>query len=274
MEPMSSALRSVSIVEDQAIVSLENSQRLCKALMQMSHYAKMGEAGIFAIIQMAKSVGIDPLHALNGEMYNIGGKIGMGYEAMNKYIRQAGHSISFKELTDTKVTLVGRRKDNGDTCEVSFSIDDARRAGLVKSGGTYEKYPRSMLFARCLSMLKRFLFADILCRVYVKEELEAGIVENEDGTVGNLKEEQSNVVMEISPISDKISQDQASLLDDLIGENMEFRTKVMEYLKTKGVDSLADMPIPLYEGMVKRAKKEYEDKMQKIRDGELKAMEA
>jgi len=52
--------------DDLVLQDIENTQRLCASLMKTPHYAKMGEVGIFAIVQKARSVGMSPLDALNG----------------------------------------------------------------------------------------------------------------------------------------------------------------------------------------------------------------
>lgn len=148
-------------------IEVEQMQQSARKLMQSKHYQKMGEDGIFAICMTAKAMGISQLDALNGEMFYIQGKVGMSYEAMNKYIRMAGHSVILKHLDDKSCTLIGKRKDTGDTAEITYTMDDAKRAGK-----SYDKYPKSMLFARCISMLKRFLFPDVCTKIYVKEELE------------------------------------------------------------------------------------------------------
>ena len=54
---------------DAVLRDVQNMQNLCKQLMLTKHYASIGEAGIFAIIQKAKSLHMSPLDALNGGIY-------------------------------------------------------------------------------------------------------------------------------------------------------------------------------------------------------------
>lgn len=96
-------------------------------------------------------------------------------------VRQAGHSVTVKASSVEAVVLVGRRCDTGDVAEVSYTIDDAKRAGLVGKGN-WKTYPEDMLFARAVSRLNRRLFQDVLLGcAYVPEEL--GAVVNGDGDV-------------------------------------------------------------------------------------------
>lgn len=96
-------------------------------------------------------------------------------ELMGARIRSAGHKIKVVEWTDEVCTLHGIRTD-GETLTVTFTIADARRAGLVKERSNWEKWPKAMLWARALAMLGRALFADaIMGASYVPEELGAHV---------------------------------------------------------------------------------------------------
>lgn len=149
---------------------VETTQKLCTQLMKSPHYAKMGEAGIFAIIQKAKSIGMDPLDALNGGMYYVQGKTEMSGQSMLALIRSKGHSVSMDpKSTDTKVIMYGKRCDNGDTWRVEFSIEDAKKQGIYRN--QWEKMPKVMCMWRCVSQLSRFLFSDVIKGVYVQGEI-------------------------------------------------------------------------------------------------------
>jgi hypothetical protein len=230
------------------IIDIENMQNMSKVLMQTKHYQKIGEDGIFAICMVAKSINMPQLDALNGELYYVQGKVGMAYEAMNKYIRLAGHSVSIKYLDEKSCTLVGKRKDSGDVAEITYTLEDARRAGK-----SYDKHPKTMLFARCLSMLKRFLFPDVCTKVYVKEELD------------DFKDDQSEsntINVDVKPLyietPQTISTSQANELNDLLrgcaNEAVEkFNAFMKNHLKIEMID---DLPATQYD-MVKTRLSQY-----------------
>jgi hypothetical protein len=92
---------------------------------------------------------------------------------MNGMIRKAGHKL---EITSTKAacSIRGTRNDTGETYVASFSVDDAKNAGLFKAGGGWDKYPEDMCFARALSRLARRLFPDVIGTAYVEGEIEDG----------------------------------------------------------------------------------------------------
>lgn len=151
---------------------IDQTQSAVKKLLQTKHYQAMGEAGIFAIIQKAKSLKINPVDALGGGLYFTNGKVGMSAEMMNTLIRQHGHSITKDQKSNDVICILhGKRADNGDTWTESFSIEDAKRAGIYNDKTPWGKYPRNMCFNRALSNLARQLFPDVIKGCYEIEEL-------------------------------------------------------------------------------------------------------
>ena len=96
-------------------------------------------------------------------------------------VRQAGHSVTVEKSSVDLVVITGKRSDTGDIATASYSIEDAKRAGLVGKGN-WRTYPEDMLFARAVSRLCRRLFQDVLLGcAYVPEELGAQV--NPEGEV-------------------------------------------------------------------------------------------
>lgn len=194
---------------------IESTQKMCTMLMKTKHYAKMGEEGIFSILCKAKSMGLNPMDALNGQFYMVNGKLGMSAEMMASLIRKAGHSIcKDPKSTDTCCILNGKRKDNGDTWQMKFSIDDAKRAGIYKN--MWEKYPQAMLYNRCLSFLARQLFPDVIQGVsYTKEELD------------EISDSKSSNRVAFNPDQLAPSQFEDVKIDTISGEQADELTKVL-----------------------------------------------
>jgi hypothetical protein len=130
-------------------------------------------------------------------------------------VRQAGHSVSVKQSSVDAVVLVGRRSDTGDTAEVSYTIEDAKRANLVGKGN-WKTYPEDMLFARAVSRLNRRLFQDVLLGcAYVPEELGATV--NPDGDVIDVTPVRA-LVAEVEDAGDVIEHDDNDDNDDTRSE--------------------------------------------------------
>lgn len=137
-------------------------------------FAKLGGfSGIFSIMLYAKEIGLPPMQAIFGGMNSIQGKIEISHHAMNSLIRGKGHKLSIVELSDTLCTVKGERKDSGETMVVSFSIDEAKKAGLCRGGSGWEKYTKDMLYARAMSRLGKRLFGDVIgCGTYAVGEIQ------------------------------------------------------------------------------------------------------
>lgn len=211
---------------DNSIAELQQTQKLCQMLMQSPHYKKAGADGIYAIVEMSKSVGIDPLQALNGGMYFVKGKVEMSSTMMNTLIRQAGHSVTKDKKSDETICILhGRRVDNGDTWVESFSIGDAQKAGLTRNP-TWSSYPKDMLFARALSRLARQLFPDVIKGCYVQDELPREDVP----------------IVEAEVIIETIGEEGAKALSDWLSTHDEYEKQVESYLDRQGIE-LKDLTI-------------------------------
>lgn len=149
-------------------------QTMSKQAVDSKMYRGIGDqAGVMMIMLAARELNIPPVMALNGGLNIIQGKVEISARMMNALIRKRGHSINIKESTDEKCILEGTRCDNGDTATVTYSVQDAQKAGLIKNGGGWTKCPKDMCFARALSRLARQLFSDVIGIGYVEGEIKA-----------------------------------------------------------------------------------------------------
>ena len=210
---------------DAVLNDIDTMQKMSQKLMQSKHYQAMGEAGIFAIVQKAKSLGINPLEALNGGLYYVNGKVGMSTEMMACLIRQAGHSISKDPKSDNNCCILhGKRRDTGDTWTIRFSMDDAKKAGIAKH--MYEKYPAIMLYNRAMSTLARQLFPDIIKG--------AGYTLDELKEISNNKN--SLPIAEAEEVIEMASTEEIQNLMEMVGKTpAEFQTKVIDFLNKNGL---------------------------------------
>ncbi len=136
-------------------------------------------ANILAAWLMGREYGWDAMQAMrHGNV--IEGKWDLSPEAALGMVRRAGHSVQAEE-SDVAAGPEGRgwyvtgtRKDNGDTLTVSYLVQDAIRANLVrlKDGKPYarsstnkplpwETYTSDMCYWRAVGRLCRYLFSDV-----------------------------------------------------------------------------------------------------------------
>ena len=83
-----------------------------------------------------------------------------------------------KTKAPSKCRVTMKRK-NGFEYTVEFSMDDAQRAGVVKSGSGWEKYPANMLRWRAVGYCADVVFPDVTGGMYQPEEL--GAVVDQEG---------------------------------------------------------------------------------------------
>jgi len=82
---------------------------------------------------------------------------------------------------DNKCTVWMKRADNGFEYTVSWSLDDAKTAGVVKPGSGWEKYPANMIRWRAIGFCADVVFPDITGGMKRADELGANI--SPDGDV-------------------------------------------------------------------------------------------
>lgn len=235
------------------LADLQNTEQVVKALMASKHYAKMGSEGIYAIVQKAKSMGISPMDALSGGIYYVQGKCEMSSQMMNRLIRSKGHSIQKDpSSTNSCCILHGRRADNGDKWTVSFSIDDAKNAGLYKPNGPWQKYPDAMCFARALSMLARQLFPDVIVDTFVSGEI-------------------SEAPQLYAPVVQLLSVEQVDELDAMVALDDNAEELTTTILNRIGVKEFEFIPAERYDALVKWIhKRQHEQSMKRVEKTEVK----
>lgn len=126
---------------------------------------------IMATILKGRSLGLDDISSLSA-IHVIEGKAGLSAETMVHLVRKRGHSLVWEAKPGESCTVVGTRRDNGDTGAVTWTMGMAKDAGL-SSKDVWKRYPDAMLWSRAVSQICRMLFADVLMGTsYSPEELE------------------------------------------------------------------------------------------------------
>jgi len=89
--------------------------------------------------------------------------------------------FSIKVTTNEKCVIEAARPGEA-TAVFEYTIEDAKRAGIVREGGPWSKYPAAMLRARNISAVARGIFPDAISGIsYTPEELGANV--DEEGKV-------------------------------------------------------------------------------------------
>ena len=131
-----------------------------------------------AIILKGREIGVPPMQALS-HIHVINGKPTLSAELMLAQILKyhPRTKISYPERSGERCTIKVQR-EGSEPSTFTFSMTDAELAGVTKNS-TWQKYPRAMLHARCVSEMARSLFPDAIAGVsYCPEEMGANVDEN------------------------------------------------------------------------------------------------
>lgn len=204
--------------ETNYVSDFEDTRKLCQMLLESPHYKKIGPEGIYAIVETAKSLGVDPRQALGGGLYYVKGKVEMSSRMMAALIRSRKHSITRDRKSDETICILhAKRADNGDEWTESFSMAEAQKAGLTRNS-VWQTFPRDMLYARALSRLARQLFPDIIGNCYVQGEISLD---------DNIKDNTGSVKV----VEEKISQEQLVELRKLLDKVPDYRDQVNKHMR-------------------------------------------
>ena len=117
-------------------------------------------SAIAAAILLGEELGLGPMTALNN-LDVVDGSVQPSAELMRALVLREGHELNVVESTNTRCVLAGRRHGSSEWTTVTWSMDDAQRAGLA-GRGPWKSYPRVMLQARATTELCRLIFADVV----------------------------------------------------------------------------------------------------------------
>lgn len=158
--------------------NLEDAFRLSKALslsgdMVPKHFQGKPEM-IMAAIARGMEIGLAPMQALSN-IAVINGRASIWGDALPALIQRAGHSIDchIEGEGDQMVAIATvTRGDTGREYRRTFSVADAKKAGLWGKAGPWQSYPTRMLQMRARSYAARDGASDALMGLQVAEEMQ------------------------------------------------------------------------------------------------------
>lgn len=173
-------------------------------VLQASGYFRdvRDQAQAITKILWGKELGFTPIVSMSG-IHIIEGKPALSSNLMATLIKRSGkYDYRVKSWTDNECSLTFRQKNGTgweDVGESSFTLEDGKRAGVVKPGGSWSKYPKAMLFARALSQGLRTYCPDVSAApIYNPEEMGATV--DEEGAVVELPKCSMTFARALSPV--------------------------------------------------------------------------
>lgn len=127
---------------------------------------------IMIILWTGKELGLSAMTALR-HLPVVHGRAGMSAELMRARAIAHPECDRFDVVeADAEHCKIAVQRSGFDLAYVTFSIEDARRAGLVREGSGWKSWPEDMCVARATSRAVRRYFPDVLGPVsYTPEEL-------------------------------------------------------------------------------------------------------
>lgn len=247
------------------MTDIQHSFQLTQTLMKMPHYSRFKEEELFGIIEAAKAYNVDLRQALSGGFHYIKGKVEMSAHLMSSIIRKHGHSfVQDEKSNDTICILHGKRGDTGDTWTSSFTIKEAEEAGLMNNH-VWKHFRKDMLFARTIKRLSNCLYSDLFRNVLGEGEL--SLDPNIPDVPNILYTETATPSLEKKELPTKISNEEIADLESLIGNDDNYRQKVLCFLENNNLGrSFHDMSKEIYDKVCVRALKNKQEREKVIQD--------
>lgn len=168
---------------------------LGNVLAKSGYFADSRDAAQAAVKVMAgQELGFGPVASMTG-VYIVKGRVTLSANLMAAAIQRSQYAFRVREHTDQacRIEFFGPRIDGPGMESVgvsSFSMDDAKQAGLDKSE-TYRKFPKNMLYARALSNGAKWYCPDVFGGgpAYTPDELTDQVSYDTDGQIVGVVED-------------------------------------------------------------------------------------
>lgn len=122
-----------------------------------------------AVILAGRELGLPPMAALR-TITLLKGKVTIDSAGQLGLMQAAGAKVEWLKSDDKEAHLRLTRPGNT-PFETTYTIEMASKAGLL-GNQTWQKYPRAMLRARCVSAAGKAYMADVLAGIYLPGEMD------------------------------------------------------------------------------------------------------
>jgi hypothetical protein len=138
---------------------------------------------IAAILKKGRELGFAEMYSLE-QIAMVNGKPVIQGQALTALIKSRHGPSAITKIESTEQTAVYElRRAGAEPTRFQFTIEDAKRAGLLAKKGPWEQYPRVMLKWRCIAEGAREYFADTIAGLYLPDELGVPITVTAGGEV-------------------------------------------------------------------------------------------
>lgn len=153
-----------------AVVSYGDQERMAQSLVKSRMFGLDSVDQAMALMSIAQAEGKHPA-IIARDFHIISGRPAKKAEAMLRDFITAGGSVQWHGLSDTIADATFSHPQGG-SVRITWDMDRAKQAGLLKQGGMYAKYPRAMLRSRTVSEGVRTVCPIATSGVYTPEEVQ------------------------------------------------------------------------------------------------------
>lgn len=160
-----------NIVKSNAIIptNLEDLQRLGNMCATSGFFQDARQLAQACVkIAAGAEYGLPPVVSMTG-INVIKGRVTLSANVMAAIMKRAGYKLKTRFDGEQSCVITVVDPDGEELGVSSFSMDDARKAGL--GGDNWKKFPRNMLFARAVSNAARWFAPEVLTGAITPEEL-------------------------------------------------------------------------------------------------------
>ncbi len=154
--------------------NLESKLKICDLLLKsrMLPSSLTSAQAVLAIVLKGQEYGFAPMTSC--ELFDfIEGRCAMRVAGMTALCQQEGGTFEVVEESADKCTIIAKRPSKKWEQKYTFKMSQAAAMGLSNKDN-WKKMPEFMLYARCISVLCRRGWADILAGLYSSEEMSDG----------------------------------------------------------------------------------------------------
>ena len=175
------ASRLPAVVEaapSREVWTIEDLQKIAQNVAASAMFG-LNQAQAFTLMLLCEAEGLHPIQAVR-RYHIIQGRPTMRADAMLAEMQRRGWDVEWANysLDGQKATAsFAHPKQPG--ASVTYTMEDARKAGLVKDGSGWTKHPAAMLRARVISTACRMLDPGIIVGIYTPEEAEEDVRQEE-----------------------------------------------------------------------------------------------
>jgi hypothetical protein len=124
---------------------------------------------VVAAILAGRELNLPPMQSLQ-HIHVIDGRPTLSAQMQRSLALAAGHHINIIETNTTRCVVEGRRSARDEWTRVTWTLDDAKKAGLL-GRQNWQKHPRRMLQARATAELCQLIFSDAVAGMAATEEV-------------------------------------------------------------------------------------------------------